>query len=201
MRCHQCPRPAFYVVGQEGEQGVPLCLDCWSKLETVNYRKFLMNAAMMNQAADDMDMVTGIPLGGGRIPVAAMARAMQRSNVYNNINVNNSQVGVINTGDLAKIDAAITLSQGSDVEAIATILKSLTETIVRANEIEANSKKELIELITALSEEIVRSKKQSVIMSLLVAIEERAKGLNAVVQLAGALKVAIYGFFGVPIPT
>jgi hypothetical protein len=153
-----------------------------------------MNAAMLNQSMDDMDMAVGIRLGGGRIPVAEMARAMQRSNVYHNINVNNSQVVVINTGDLAKIDAAITLSQGSDVEGVAAALKSLTETIVKSDDVEPDSKKELIELITALSEEIVRSKKKSVIMSLLVAIEERAKGLTAIVQLAAALKTPFMAF-------
>lgn len=196
MKCQQCPRPAFYQV-----EGMALCLDCYSKLETINFRKFLMNAAMMNQSMDHMDEVSGFGSSSGRIPVEALARAMQRSTVYNHINVNNSQVGVINTGDLAKIDAAITLSQGSDVEGITKILQSLTETIVRSNEIDAANKKELVELISSLADEVIRSKKKPVIMSLFLGIEERAKGLNAIVGLVGALKVAIGAWLSGGIPT
>jgi uncharacterized Zn ribbon protein len=121
MKCHQCERPALYEVGD-----IPLCLECWSKLQEANFREFLMNAAMANQALDDMDAVTGIRSVEGRIPVAAMAGAFRRGSVYNNINVSNAQIGVINTGDLAKIDAAITLSAGSDADAIGRIVKDLT---------------------------------------------------------------------------
>jgi hypothetical protein len=80
MRCHQCPRPALYKV-EIDDQGIPLCLDCWNKLQTTYYRNFLMNAAMINQSMDHMDEVTGLGSSGGRIPVEALARAMQRSNV------------------------------------------------------------------------------------------------------------------------
>jgi hypothetical protein len=82
MRCQQCPRPAFYSVG---EQNIPLCIDCGSKLEETNFRRFLMNAAMQNQAMSDMDEISGLGTSGGRIPVAAIAGAFRRGAVYNNI--------------------------------------------------------------------------------------------------------------------
>jgi predicted translin family RNA/ssDNA-binding protein len=53
-----------------------------------------------------------------------------------------------------------------------------------------------VELIQALSVEIVRSRKKSVIASLLGTIEERAKGLNAIVQLVSSLKGVIGQLFG-----
>lgn len=67
---------------------------------------------------------------------------------------------------------------------------------MKSAEIEQQSKKDLVELITALSEEIVRSKKKPVIMSLMTGIEERAKGLNAIVQLVGSLKAALTVWLG-----
>ncbi len=106
MRCYQCPKPAMYGVT---EQNVPLCLDCWHKWQLTWHMQFLQNAAMMNQAMDDMDSISGISTGG-RIPVTALANAMQKRHVYNNIRISNSTVGVLNTGDLAKIDAVITLT-------------------------------------------------------------------------------------------
>src|SRR5262249_9006209 len=113
MKCQQCERPAFYELG---DQRIPLCIECYSKvveaeskLYEANFRKFLMNAAMINQANDDMDRIIPLASGGGRIPVAAIAGAFGRGSVSNNFNVTNSQIGVINTGDLQRIDAAITL--------------------------------------------------------------------------------------------
>jgi hypothetical protein len=201
MKCQQCERPAFYDLGdQRGDQRIPLCLDCYSKLveanskvEEANFRKFLMTAAVANQAMDQNPFGS---LLGGRIPVAAIAGAFRRGSVYNNINVSNAQIGVINTGDLAKIDAAITMTAGSDADAVGRIVKGLTEAIVNAQDIAAENKKELVEIIQALSEQIVSSRKKSVIMSLMTAIEERAKGMHAIVQLVSSLKGAIGLLFG-----
>src|SRR4051812_20740802 len=114
MACQQCQRPSFIEVG-EANARVRLCLDCWQKLSTIQHMDFVRNAAMLNHAMDSMDAVIGIPTGG-RIPIAAIAQAMNKGNTYNNISISNSQVGVLNTGELAKIDAAITLTKGSDAE-------------------------------------------------------------------------------------
>jgi hypothetical protein len=200
MKCQQCERPGFYEVG---DKSIPLCVECCSKvvetqskLEEANFRKFLMNAAMLNQANDEMDRIIPLGSGGGRIPVAEIAGAFRRGSVYNNINVSNAQIGVINTGDLAKIDAAITMTAGSDADAAGRRLKDLTQAIVNANDIADENKNELVELIQALSEQIVTSRKKSVIMSLMTAIEERAKGMHAIVQLVISLKGVIGQLFG-----
>src|ERR1700680_2785548 len=142
MSCQQCNRPAMYQV-----EGTPLCLDCYHKWQSANYMQFLMNAAMMNQSMDDMDEISGIRLGGGRIPVAEMAKAMQKRPVYNNIKISNSTVGVLNTGDLARIDAVITLTKHTDVEGVGEQLKGLTQAIIDSKEFDDAAKKEMIDLI------------------------------------------------------
>lgn len=133
MKCCQCARPAFYLIGDDK---IPLCLDCGHKLEQMQQMQFLRNAAMLNQAMDDMDNVVGFGLSSrSRIPVAEMARAMQKGSTYNNINISNSQVGVLNTGDLARIDAVITLTKDSDAELAGQQLRLLTQAIVDTAEI------------------------------------------------------------------
>jgi hypothetical protein len=87
---------------------------------------------MMNQVLDDMDMVTGFHTPGGRLPVVALARAMQRTHTLNNFSISKSQIGVLNTGSIEKIDAAITLSKGSDVELITEQIKRLTEEVIKS---------------------------------------------------------------------
>jgi hypothetical protein len=161
--------------------------------------QFLQNAAMMNHALDEMDEISGISLGGGRIPVAALAGAMKNGSVYNNIRISNSTVGVLNTGDLARIDAVITLTKDTDVEAIGDILKSLTQTIIDARDIEQKAKKELVELIQSLAEQVVGSqgaRKPSVIVTLVRGIEERAKGIVAISAIVHQLVDVVTRTFG-----
>ena len=196
MKCYQCPKPAMYRVGDEE---IPLCLDCWHKWQHGNYMQFLENAAMMNQAADEMDAIAGFSTGGGRIPVAALAGAMQKGSVYNNIRISNSSVGVLNTGNLARIDAVITLTKDTDVEAIGETLRNLTQTIIDAGEIEQKAKKELVDLIQSLGEQVVGStgeRKPSVIMTLLRGIEERAKGTAAISAVVHQLVEVVTRIFG-----
>jgi hypothetical protein len=185
MPCSQCRRPAFYEVG---DQKVPLCLDCWHKFQHGNFLQFLQNTAMMNRAMDDMDEITGFGPTGGRIPVAALARAMSKNSTYNNINILNSTVGVVNTGDLAKIDAVITLTKDSDVEGIGTAIKTLAQAIVDSNEINKTDKQELIDLVQAIGEQIVGQRKKPILFSLFKGLEERAKGY---VAISGAVQSLI----------
>jgi hypothetical protein len=194
MRCHQCPRPALYKIT---DQEIPLCLECYQKWQSIQNIQFLQNAAMMNQALDDMDEISGIPSVGGRIPVTALARAMQKSHVYNNINVSNSNVGVINTGDLAKIDAAITITEGSDIAGIGQHLKALVQAVIDGKDLDPAAKREIIEMLETLSEQIVGSRKKSVIMTLLKSVEERAKGANSIIQLIGTLTGLVRSVLGV----
>src|SRR6266480_4272438 len=112
MRCSQCPNPAFYRIGN-GKGETTLCLRCLQVYEGIQFREWLKNAAMMNHASASMDsMLGGIGGESPRIPVEAIARAASMANTYNNISISNSSVGVVNTGNLARIDAAITMSQG-----------------------------------------------------------------------------------------
>jgi hypothetical protein len=195
MRCHQCPKPALYGVT---DQKVPLCLECFHKWTQVGYMQFLQYAAMMNQAADDMDSMVGFRTGG-RIPVAALANAMQKTPIYNNIRISNSTVGVLNTGDLARIDAVITLTKDTDVEAIGDTLKNFTQAVIDARDIEPKAKKDLMELTQSLAEQVVGSqgpRKPSVIMTLLRGIEERSKGIVAISAVVHQLITVVTSMFG-----
>jgi hypothetical protein len=190
MKCHQCPTPAFVQIEHFGRD-VPLCLDCYAKLKSIKNIEFLQNAAMMNHAMDEMDAMMPFGPSGGRVPINDIAKAMQKpSHVYNNIRVSNSQIGVLNTGDLAKIDAVITMSGGTDVEAIGDCLKALTQAVIDSTEMASAQKKETIDLINALATQVVGPKserKPSVIMAIYKSIEERTKGFAAMHTLAYAL--------------
>jgi hypothetical protein len=99
---------------------------------------------------------------------------------------------------LAKIDAVITLTKDTEVEAIGDTLGDLTQVIIDAD-IERKVKKDLIELIQSLAEQVVGSqgpRKPSVIMTLLRGIEERAKGIVAISTVVHQLGAVVMKMFG-----
>jgi hypothetical protein len=198
MRCHQCERPAIYCM-----EGKNLCLACTDKLQSIADRQqsivdrqFLQNAAMLNLSLDEMDAVVGLPLAGGRVPVAALAQAMRGRTVLNNIHVTNSTVGVLNTGDLARIDAAITLTKNTEVESIGVQLQKLTQAIVDTSDLDEARKKEMLDLVQSLAEQVVGPQKPSVMKALLKSIEERAQGVAAIFGVLDGLSAAFKLLFG-----
>ena len=109
----------------ETKKGAQLCLSCYGQLEDLrlrqaeaSFRDQLVNMAMINHAEQSMAAQVGMNLSPHElIPVAAIAAAAAARNTrMTNINITGAQVGVLNTGDLAKIDAAVTITKGSDAE-------------------------------------------------------------------------------------
>ena len=191
-KCHQCDRPAFFRVS---EQEVPLCLSCYATWHHTQSIDFLKNAALMNHAMDEMDAVTGIYSQGGRIPIVHIARAIQGSPTLNNFVISQSQIGVLNTGSIKKIDAAITLARGSDSEPVAEQIKALTETIIGSDELGPEIKNEVIELTEAIAEEIVTKRRLTSITALMKDLREKLSGTLALSSAAEKLWAAIQSAF------
>jgi hypothetical protein len=118
------------------------------------------------------------------IPVGEIARAMQKSHTFNNIRVENSQVGVINTGNLARIDAAVTMTRGSDAELIGECIKRLTQGVLEEQTLDPTKKAEIIELVEALSDQVVRGRKKSVMSSILQSIRDRTSDVAGIAKSA-----------------
>jgi len=186
MKCDQCDRPGLYDYGN----GKRLCLPCHALVEDLRlrneengFRQQLINLAMLNEANDAMDAVAPWAATGARIPVAAIAAAATRGTKMTNIHISGSQVGVLNTGDLAKIDAMVTLTKGSDAEEFGAAMKSLTEAVVQSQDMQADTKREVGELLAALTEQVVVKRSKPVAMTVLQGIEDRTQGINAVWDL------------------
>lgn len=201
MRCHQCERPAIL---RMAENSPALCLACADQAQSIADRQqsivdrqFLQNAAMLNHALDEMDTIMGgLVQVGGRVPVGEIARAMKGKTILNNINIANSSVGLINTGDLARIDAAITLTKSTDVESIGAQLQRLTQAVLDTSDLGNSQRAEMLDLVQSLAEQVVRERKPSVIGALLKSIEDRAQGLAALVTIVEGLSTAIKNLFG-----
>jgi hypothetical protein len=195
-RCSQCPTPALYMVGEDGGE-TPLCLACYSRLEDIRFRQFLMAAAGANQASDDMDSLVGFGRTGGRIPVEALARAASMSRTYNSIRIANSNVGVINTGNLARIDAAVTISQGTETAEFGARLKDLVEKIVADQTATNEQKKELVEVATAISDQVVsKAPSKTVVRTLFGQLVSMSTGFTTIAAAVEQLHKVWQAFSG-----
>jgi hypothetical protein len=162
MRCSQCSNSAFYRIGNGTGGETSLCLQCLSIWEGIQFREWLKSSAMMNHASASMDSIMGgIGVQSPMIPVEAIARAASMANAYNNINISNSSVGVVNTGNLARIDAAITMSKGTEAEEFGARLKDLTQAILADTKSSAEIKQQLVEVAQAISDQAIGSKRPS----------------------------------------
>lgn len=196
MKCHQCNSPAMYLI--EDKKGkLPLCLNCYSVWSNIQNIAFIQNAAMMNHAMDHMDMVTGFPSTQGRIPVTALARAMQKAHTLNNFNISQSQIGVLNTGSIGRIDAAITLSKGSDAELVGEEIKAITAAIISTQELQQAEKSDLLDLTETLAEEVVGKRKSATIRAVMKEITEKVKGATALTIAVERLRMAVEALLGV----
>jgi hypothetical protein len=189
MRCNQCPRPAFYLVGQDDD--IPLCIDCYEKVSRIEYRDFIQNAAMTNHAMDEMDAISGFPIAGGRMPIGDLVKMGQKLNTYNNITISESQIGVVNTGDLVRIDAAITLSKGSDVEEVGRHVGALAQAVMDSGQIDAQQRAEIVELLQELSDQAIKGRKKSVMSSIMRSISEKTSGIIGLATLSDKLLNAL----------
>ena len=105
-----------------------LCVDCYYKL-AVAHTLQLRNAAIgMNHAAMEMDFVTGLRSFTPQMQVPDLPRAPM---TLNNIKVDNSVVGAINTGEVGTIDVSNTQLGHTGNKGVGDALKVLTEATVR----------------------------------------------------------------------
>ncbi len=102
-KCSQCDRPAVYAIGPEQ---VPLCLPCGVLHQSIIDRQLAELNRQADRALDDMEAIAGVPLPGRRRtpPPVIVSGA-----TFHNINIANSNVGVVNTGQLHQVDTAVSV--------------------------------------------------------------------------------------------
>ncbi|MET4630448.1 hypothetical protein ABIB83_007500 [Bradyrhizobium sp. I1.8.5] len=198
MQCQQCSRPAFWRVGESLESAMPLCLTCYATFQHVQTIEFLKNAAMLNNAAHQMDAVMPVGPMHQPIPVAEIARAMSKADTFNNIRISNSTVGAVNTGNLARINAAIEITKGQPTEEFGAKLKLLTEAIANSNEANVEIRQDLEALTRAIADQVLveRSSSKVVTSTLFERLVTLSAGTTKILAAAEQLHAAWHTLVG-----
>ena len=167
-RCGQhCDKLAIAVVN-----GTPLCVDCYYKFEvarTLGARLAIIN---MNYAAAEMDHITGLRNFTPRMQVPDIPKGPV---ILNNIKIDNSVVGWINTGNIETVDVSISYLEHSGNKDISAALKILTEAIVNNAHVSSSAKSNMLDQVAYLSEQAANAAKDRKPGMIVATLGHRAK--------------------------
>lgn len=198
MKCYQCSKPGLFLVGVPGSQ-IPLCLDCNAKFQEMVARQIESQERTLNYLADQVEMTTGLPGLMPRFPPRRPRTVIQSGDVtMHNIRIDRSNIGVLNTGFIGSVDTAIGTMRSSGEGDAAEAFKTLIEELVRLEEVGAEHKNKILEILSVLASEATVPEKQrrkSAMRALLVELSTITSGVAALAELYAQYAPAIVTLF------
>ncbi len=192
LLCGQCGKCAVVSVND-----ARLCVDCYYKFEVAKTLGARLAIMAMNHAAAEMDHLTGLHNFTPRMQVPDIPRGPI---ILNNIKVDNSVVGSINTGNVQTIDVSITYLKDAGNEAVSKALKELTEAIANEATLAKADKDNMLDQLAYLSEQAAgaaKDRKPGMIKAALGAISQTAATVSAVAAAWNAAGPLLKAFFGI----
>lgn len=162
-----------------------------SRIEEMRHQEQVLQSAeranMLNFILERAEgMSVGPPGFLGRMPVPALP-TVKRNIILNNINIDRSTIGVLNTGQMQgieKIDANISRLGKTKQPDSAEAFRALTEAIVVSGEISAETRSELVEQLQELSSQALLSPDQRKTGVIRPVVDALSSSLNTVSALA-----------------
>ena len=197
--CNQCGKPAVQVYN-----GNPLCVDCLTKLaavfhkqEEIRQRELII--LMQQEQAIESEMYSMVGLTPPP-PKYDFTHLRPPSNyILHNIKVSDSVIGSVNSGDIEKIDVAMTTIQRSGNTEVAEALKSLTEAVLENTQISSTLKNELIQNIGFVSQQVsvpAEQRNKGVLKSVLTGIKNSVGAVSSLVDLWSKVEPLFSSYFG-----
>ncbi len=163
-----------------GEDGVPLCLDCYLKHQSIVQQQTENLERLANFAIDQIDAQVGFLHRSPRFPPRPVQVVVEGIKLQN-ISVSNSVVGVINTGSIQSVDQSISALNLNGETEVAAALKGVSQAILQSADLSASQKNELVEYLSAISKEAstpVETRQKAVGKSLLEKVMQITSAAN-----------------------
>ena len=154
-KCSQCRTPAVVDLG-----GNYLCVNCYSKAQQAHYLGHVQLASAINQIIGDMENIAGLPYGslGQRFQIPMPTTINAGQSTFNNIRVDNSVVGTINTGYIKKLDSMLNAMKDNNDTHLAQALQTLTQAIIDTSDLKPDGKNSALECLSFLSNQSLTQK-------------------------------------------
>jgi hypothetical protein len=201
--CSQCGgKPAIGEVG-----GQPLCVECYTKLQTAHaaaqntaLHQVRHAMAMMNYSEDLMWSMTGFgrPPGSRRVQIPAMPATGPVT--LNNIKLNNSIVGSINTGNVRDIEINLGQLHDAGLDKLSNAITALSQAVVDDKQATAEEKNALLEQVAFLSSQATaaaQQRKPGMIKAAIGAIASTATTITGIAGTWQACEPLLKTIFGI----
>lgn len=169
MKCYQCNNNAMFEVGP---QKIPLCLSCNTLFQQTINRQNEMLREEINYIQDSVDAMFGIRIGA-RYPTKRPVMVSGGTVNNNHIAINNSQIGILNTGSIHSLNQVIDSLYSTSQKELADTLKKFTETVLAETSLEIEKKSEVLESLDIITKELYQkpeNRKKSVVKNLMIGI-------------------------------
>jgi hypothetical protein len=138
----------------------------------------------LNYLSAEMEAATGLR---GIFPRYPERRVIKAGDItMNNIKIDRSNVGVLNTGTIGTVDAAITVLRQSGDQTVSAAIQALTEAIIADRTATEELKNQALEILSVLATEATAPKEQrrkAVIKTLVLELSTLLGGAAALEQL------------------
>ena len=192
-KCSQCDTPAVWDI-----KGTYLCVDCYAKLQQANYLQFVQLASIHNQLSDNMDDIAGLPQTGGRFQIPTPTTIKAGQTTFNNIRVNDSIVGTINTGNVQKLDSRVSAIRGENRQELANAIQQLTQAILNAPDLQPSNKDSALDCLSFLSDQALtpETERQSTVGKTIVStLEKILANTGSIASIWSVVKPLFDGIF------
>jgi len=184
-------------IGGEGGN-LFLCVDCNLKYEQAQTLEFERLALQQNYLIDQMEAMVGVPGANARYELPKRPVYRVGDTTLNNITVDRSNIGILNTGSIGTVDGAVTVLKRHGDDEAARALVQLTEAVVTERQIGVEQKNQILELLSVLSTEAAAPKEQrrsAGMKQILLHISTLVGGAAGLLQLWQQLQPAISALF------
>ena len=186
MKCYQCDKPAMFVL-QLPEGTLPLCLDCNAKYQAMLSRQMEDSERMLNYISEEMEYAMGLPGLMPRFPQRPPQAIIRAGDMtVHNIQIDRSNIGVVNTGYIGAVDTAVGALRISGEVDGAEALKQFTERLMASQELDDETKAKALELLSVLATEVTAPRplmRKAAMKPLLLELANLASGAAALAQL------------------
>ncbi|MFM0272399.1 hypothetical protein PQQ59_17555 [Paraburkholderia aspalathi] len=190
--CGQCGKPAIATINN-----VAVCVACYHMFQVARTLDFRIAAIGMNHAAAEMDAIVPFGPSTPRIQVPDIPKGPF---ILNNIKVDNSTVGSINTGNVESIDVSITYLKDGGNEKISEALKQLTEAIINDGLLSKEAKEPLLDQVAFLSEQAAagaKDRRPGMIKAAFGALDSAAPTISALASVWTAVAPLLKSYLGI----
>jgi hypothetical protein len=194
MACSQCGKPAIVNFGGHG-----LCVEHYLKLQQANYLQSSMLTAMFNLSADQLDKATGYIMRHSRIELPRVP-FIGDTLTLNNINVNSSNIGAINTGTVQNLDASITVAKTQGQPDLAEAVNKLAQAVIDNTEINDAMKNEIAEQLVFLMSQVTakpEDRSKGMIRSILNGLKSSISVTAGLLTIWDKVEPLLHAVFGI----